>query len=168
VTKFIANNWTMHGTNYGEITMGAVYSPDDSWNAFMPLNEFNSFLYTGNRAYLHLPNLNVDGEQNLNVDPAPARTVNNLTVNNTTINNNLTVNRTEMTVNQPQQASRPSDAQASLAMNRLQDYNRRPHVTSGVWYEASSDTYNWIGPKFGRRMSEPASQFLSEVEPFLN
>jgi hypothetical protein len=55
-----------------------------------------------------------------------------------------------------------------LTVNRLQDYNRRPHVTSGVWYEASSDTYNWIGPKFGRRMSEPASQFLSEVGPFLN
>ena len=30
VTKFIANNWSMHGTNYGEITMGAVFSPDDN------------------------------------------------------------------------------------------------------------------------------------------
>jgi hypothetical protein len=61
----------------------------------------------------------------------------------------------------------PSNAQASLAMNRLQDALGKPHVKGGVWYDPRTDTYNWIGPKFGRRMSEPASQFLTEVGPYL-
>ena len=62
---------------------------------------------------------------------------------------------------------RPGNAQASLAMNRLQDALGKPHVKGGVWYDSRTDTYNWIGPKFGRRMSEPASQFLSEVGLYL-
>jgi hypothetical protein len=62
-----------------------------------------------------------------------------------------------------QDATRPSNAQASLLMNRLQDRLGKPHVKGGVWYDAATDTYNWIGPKFGRRMSMPASQFLDEV-----
>jgi hypothetical protein len=62
----------------------------------------------------------------------------------------------------------PSNAVASAAMNRLQDFNRRPRVKGGVWYDPSNDTFNWIGPKFGRRMSEPSAQFLSEIAPFLN
>jgi hypothetical protein len=64
-------------------------------------------------------------------------------------------------------ASRPTSAQASLAMDRLQDALGKPHVKSGVWYDRATDTYNWIGPKFGRHMSEPASQFLDEVGRYL-
>jgi hypothetical protein len=66
--------------------------------------------------------------------------------------------------------SQPADLitrQASLAMNRLKDALGKPHVKGGVWYDPRTDTYNCIGPKFGRRMSEPASQFLYEVGPYL-
>ena len=63
--------------------------------------------------------------------------------------------------------SRPDNTQASLAMNRLQDAMGRPRVKGGVWYDAEADTYDWIGPKLGRRMSEAASQFLYEVGPYL-
>jgi hypothetical protein len=59
-----------------------------------------------------------------------------------------------------QQASRPTSAEASVAMNRLQDAKGKPHV-SGVWYHPHNDTYNWIGPKFGRPMSDrPVSFWL--------
>jgi hypothetical protein len=67
----------------------------------------------------------------------------------------------------PASTARPSNAEASLAINRLQDALGKPHIRGGVWYDPRTDTYNWIGPKFGRRMSEPASQFLSEVGPYL-
>jgi hypothetical protein len=62
---------------------------------------------------------------------------------------------------------RASNAQASIAINRLQDALGKPHVKGGVWYDRATDTYNWIGPKFGRQMSEPASQFLDEVGRYL-
>ena len=52
-------------------------------------------------------------------------------------------------------------------MDRLQDALGKPRVKGGVWYDRATDTYNWIGPKFGRPMSEPASQFLHEVGPYL-
>src|SRR5271166_5583458 len=63
----------------------------------------------------------------------------------------------------PSNAGRPSNAEASAAMDRLQDRKGKPRVKGGVWYDSATDTYNWIGPKFGRRMSEPAAEFLSEV-----
>jgi hypothetical protein len=63
--------------------------------------------------------------------------------------------------------SRPTSAQANVAMDRLQDALGKPHVRGGVRYDRATDTYNWIGPKFGRHMSEPASQFLDEVGPYL-
>jgi hypothetical protein len=63
--------------------------------------------------------------------------------------------------------TRPSNAQASLAMDRLQDALGKPHVKGGVWYDRATDTYNWIGPKFGRHMSEPAGQFPYEVGHYL-
>ena len=67
----------------------------------------------------------------------------------------------------PASTVRPSNAEARVAMNQLQDAFGKPHVTGGVWYDPRTDTYSWIGPKFGRRMSEPASLFLSEVGPYL-
>ena len=67
----------------------------------------------------------------------------------------------------PTTTFRPSNAQASLAMNRLQDALGKPHITSGVWYDTVHDAYCWIGPRFGRQMSEPVVQFLSEVGPYL-
>jgi hypothetical protein len=67
----------------------------------------------------------------------------------------------------PSNAERPSSAEASVAMNRLQDALGKPRVTSGVWYDRDEDTYNWFGPKFHHVMSEPASQFLTEVGPYL-
>jgi hypothetical protein len=68
----------------------------------------------------------------------------------------------------PANAAIPSNAEASAAMNRLQDAYGRPRVKGGVRYDATTDTFHWIGPKFGRPMSEPRSQFLSEIGPFLN
>jgi hypothetical protein len=62
-------------------------------------------------------------------------------------------------------SGKPTDAQATVAMNRLQDAFGRPRV-KGVHYDSATDTYNWIGPKFGRQMSEPASQFVNEVWPW--
>ena len=62
---------------------------------------------------------------------------------------------------------RSSNDQASVAMNRLQDAKGKPHVISGVWYDAATDTYHWVGPTFNRPMSEPASEFLSEVGPYI-
>jgi hypothetical protein len=52
-------------------------------------------------------------------------------------------------------------------MNRLQDVKGKPHFISGVWYYSATDTYHWVRPKFNRPMSEPASQFLSEVGPYI-
>jgi hypothetical protein len=52
-------------------------------------------------------------------------------------------------------------------MNRLQEVKGKPHVISGVWYDAATDTYHWVGPKFNRPMSEPAVQFLIAVGPYL-
>lgn len=59
--------------------------------------------------------------------------------------------------------TRLNNTDASVAMDRLQDAKGLPRVTGGVWYDVAADTYNWIGPKFGRPMSEPAVQFLREV-----
>jgi hypothetical protein len=59
---------------------------------------------------------------------------------------------------------RLNNAEASAAMDLLQDTKGLPRVKGGVWYDVAADTYNWIGPKFGHRMSEPANQFLVEVE----
>jgi hypothetical protein len=58
---------------------------------------------------------------------------------------------------------RLNNADASTAMDRLQDRLGKPRVTGGVWYDVAADTYNWVGPKFGRQMSEPAAEFLFEV-----
>jgi hypothetical protein len=62
---------------------------------------------------------------------------------------------------------RPTSAEATAAMNRLQDALGKPRVTSGVWYDSKNDTYNWVGPKFHRSMSETASQFLGDVALYL-
>jgi hypothetical protein len=59
--------------------------------------------------------------------------------------------------------TRLNNADASAAMDQLQDRKGKPPVAGGVWYDVAADTYSWIGPKFGHRMSEPADQFLSEV-----
>jgi hypothetical protein len=87
------------------------------------LNEFNAFLNTGNRTYLHLPNLSVgNGGSDLNVrQQMPQMQQNNLTVNNITVNNQPTI---------VQPSARPNDAQVSVAMNRLQDFNHRRFSTN--------------------------------------
>jgi hypothetical protein len=61
--------------------------------------------------------------------------------------------------------NRRSDVEATKAMNRLQDALGKPHVVR-VWYNEENNKYNWIGPKLGRQMSEPANEFLSEVGPY--
>jgi hypothetical protein len=65
-------------------------------------------------------------------------------------------------------AERPSNAEASAAMNKLQDAKGKPHVKGGVWYDDVMKTYNWIGPKSGKKMSENTDEFWSEVGPYLN
>jgi hypothetical protein len=62
--------------------------------------------------------------------------------------------------------NRLNNSQATTAMNRLQDAFGRPRVSS-VWYNRNNDTYNWVGPKFHRQMSQSATQFMSEIAPWL-
>lgn len=63
--------------------------------------------------------------------------------------------------------SRPSSAQATAAINRAQDAWHEPHVKGGVYYDPQTDTYNWIGPKFGEHRSKPASWFLDKFGSYL-
>jgi hypothetical protein len=44
-----------------------------------------------------------------------------------------------------------SDEDATAAFNWLQDQFSKPHAS--VHYDAATNTYNWIGPKFHKRMS---------------
>jgi hypothetical protein len=55
-----------------------------------------------------------------------------------------------------------SNQQATTAFNWLQDTLNKPHVKI-VSYDAGTDSYTWIGPKYGRRMSMPRIQFLVEI-----
>jgi hypothetical protein len=55
-----------------------------------------------------------------------------------------------------------STPQATTAFNWLQDTLGKPHVRS-VIYDAKSDSYIWIGPKYGKRMSMSRAQFLAEI-----
>jgi hypothetical protein len=64
-------------------------------------------------------------------------------------------------------SARLSNAEATVAMNRLQDALGKPRVNSGVTYNSKTDTYHWIGPKLGKRMSMPAQEFMSDVGPYL-
>jgi hypothetical protein len=56
----------------------------------------------------------------------------------------------------------PTDEQATAAFNDLQDQFHRPHVKSVV-YDATIDSYRWIGPKTGKKMSMKRSQFIAEI-----
>lgn len=56
----------------------------------------------------------------------------------------------------------PTDEQATAAFNFLQDRFSRPHAAH-VYYTASTDSFNWIGPKLGKNMSMKRSQFKEEV-----
>jgi len=56
----------------------------------------------------------------------------------------------------------PTDEEATAAFNDLQDQFRRPHVDR-VYYTASTDSYNWIGPKYHKKMSMKRPQFHVEV-----
>jgi hypothetical protein len=55
-----------------------------------------------------------------------------------------------------------SDAEALARFNALQDRNGRPHAKA-VHYDSKTDSYDWIGPTKGRKMSEPRDQFESET-----
>lgn len=55
-----------------------------------------------------------------------------------------------------------SNQQATTAFNWLQDTLDKPHVSS-VTYDAKTDSYTWIGPKYGKRMSMSRAQFLAEI-----
>jgi S1-C subfamily serine protease len=57
-----------------------------------------------------------------------------------------------------------SNEQATAAFNYLQDRLGKPHVKR-VWYDPGTDAYTWIGPKFGKKMSMPRSQFDGEIWP---
>ena len=60
--------------------------------------------------------------------------------------------------------SQVSDEQATAAFNFLQDRLGKPHVKR-VWYDPGTDSDSWIGPKFGKKMSMPRSQFDAEIWP---
>ena len=67
----------------------------------------------------------------------------------------------------PASGSRPSDAAVSAAVDRWTDAHNSPRVKGGVHYDASTDTYRWIGPTKGKPMSKPAKQLLSELSAYL-
>jgi hypothetical protein len=59
--------------------------------------------------------------------------------------------------------SRPlSDEEALSEFNALQDSNNLPRAKR-VHYDYRSDTYNWIGPGKGQRMSLPRVEFEKEM-----
>jgi hypothetical protein len=60
-------------------------------------------------------------------------------------------------------ASPLSDEEALSEFNALQDRNNLPHA-KGVHYDYRTDSYNWIGPSKGRRMSLPRAEFESEMQ----
>jgi hypothetical protein len=55
-----------------------------------------------------------------------------------------------------------TNEQATAAFNYLQDTLQKPHA-KGVSYDSSSDSYSWIGPKYGKRMLMPRGQFEAEI-----
>jgi hypothetical protein len=60
-----------------------------------------------------------------------------------------------------------TDSQATDAFNMLQDRFNRSHAKK-VWYEERTDSYVWIGPMKGRKMSMPRAQFEREIAaPYL-
>jgi hypothetical protein len=61
---------------------------------------------------------------------------------------------------QADSTSRPTSAEATAAINRAQDAWHEPRVKGGVRYDPRTDTYNWIGPRFGERRSKSAAWFL--------
>jgi hypothetical protein len=68
----------------------------------------------------------------------------------------------EPTATPPINIPEPTEEQATAAFNDLQDRLHKPHVPK-VWYIASNDSFNWIGPKFGKKMSMSRNQFDGEV-----
>jgi hypothetical protein len=59
-------------------------------------------------------------------------------------------------------AQRLNGEQATAAFNELQDRYNRPHARSVV-YDQQTDSYYWIGPKFGKPMVMSGAQFEGEV-----
>lgn len=55
-----------------------------------------------------------------------------------------------------------SSEQATAAFNWLQDRLQKPHAKS-VSYDSKTDSYTWIGPKYGKPMSMPRGQFEAEI-----
>jgi hypothetical protein len=55
-----------------------------------------------------------------------------------------------------------SDEEALAEFNALQDRNYLPHARR-VHYDYRTDSYNWIGPSKGRRMSLPRVEFEREM-----
>ena len=64
-------------------------------------------------------------------------------------------------------AKRPTSAEATVAINRAQDECHEPHVKGGVSYDPQTDTYNWIGPKYGGHRSKSAEWFLDKFGAYL-
>ncbi len=56
----------------------------------------------------------------------------------------------------------PTNEQATEAFNELQDQKHRPH-TKSVIYDAQTDSYIWIGPTHGRKMSMKREAFYLEI-----
>jgi hypothetical protein len=74
----------------------------------------------------------------------------------------LTPQPTPTSTAQADEIPDPTDEQATEAFNFLQDRFSRRHATH-VYYTASTDSFNWIGPKLGKKMSMKRTQFKEEV-----
>lgn len=55
-----------------------------------------------------------------------------------------------------------SNEEATAAFNMLQDRLNKPHAKS-VTYDKKTDSYVWIGPVKGKKMSMPRVQFENEI-----
>jgi hypothetical protein len=55
-----------------------------------------------------------------------------------------------------------NDAEATVAFNDLQDTLGKPHVAR-VTYDTKTDSYYWIGPKYGKRESMLRQDFDTNV-----
>jgi hypothetical protein len=108
------------------------------------------------------PVVNVTPTPIVETTPVPTPTAGTVTANDTAPVPRASLVATPAPSAEAEYIPDPTDKQATAAFNDLQDQFHRPHATSVV-YSSLTDSYNWIGPKTGRKMSMKRSQFIAEI-----
>jgi hypothetical protein len=108
------------------------------------------------------PVVNVTPTPIVETTPVPTPTAGTVTANDTTPVPRASLVATPAPSAEAEYIPDPTDEQATAAFNDLQDQFHRPHATSVV-YSSLTDSYNWIGPKTGRKMLMKRSQFIAEI-----